>query len=54
MTGMTNSAGQVTLVSATKKFGGSWTLCVDDVSLGGSIYDVGANLETCDPGTEGV
>ena len=46
--GQTGANGQVTLLSTKKKNGGSWTLCVDDVSLGGSVYDDGANVETCD------
>lgn len=46
--GTTDANGQVTLVSRRKKGGGTWTFCVEGISLAGFAYDSGSNVETCD------
>ena len=46
--GVTNGSGTVTLESSKNKNSWSGEFCVDDVTLGGSTYDSGANVETCD------
>jgi len=38
----------VTLTSGSKKNGGTWTFCVDDVTKSGWTYDSAANVEMCD------
>jgi len=48
VSGITAADGQVTLASAKKLDGGTWTFCVDDVVKEGWTYDVEANVETCD------
>ena len=49
--GVTNGSGTVTLESSKNKNSWSGEFCVDDVTLGGSTYDSGANVETCDVNT---
>jgi hypothetical protein len=48
VSGTSDSAGNVTLISSTGRNGGTWTFCVDDVVRSGWTYDAGANVETCD------
>jgi hypothetical protein len=48
VSGITNGDGQVTLASSTKRNGGTWTFCVDDVTHPCSIYLPYKNIETCD------
>jgi hypothetical protein len=46
--GTTNGSGDVTLQSSENKRSWSGQFCVDDVTLGGSTYSSGDNVETCD------
>jgi len=48
VSGATGTNGNVTLTSGSKKNGGTWTFCVDDVTKSGWTYDSAANIETCD------
>jgi hypothetical protein len=50
-TGYTDENGQVTHTSWKVKNGGTFTLCVDDITKDGWIYDPAANDETCDSDT---
>lgn len=49
--GVTNSSGQVTLLSPQAKRGSNWTWCVTNVTRSGYTYASGANVETCDSTT---
>ncbi len=53
--GNTDSNGQVSLSSnkISKSLSGTFTFCVDNVSLSGGVYDPNANVETCDSITTG-
>jgi len=46
--GVTNEQGQVTFTSGRSKAGGTFTLCVDNLTLAGYPYESGDNHETCD------
>jgi hypothetical protein len=46
--GVTDGSGNVTLQSSRNKNSWSGQFCVDDVTLGGSTYTPGNNVETCD------
>ena len=48
--GVTDSNGQVSLSSnkVSKSVSGTFTFCVDNVTLTGGTYDPNANVETCD------
>jgi hypothetical protein len=48
VSGVTGAGGQVTLLSSTCKYGGTWTFCVDGIAKDGWSYDAAANVETCD------
>jgi endoglucanase len=44
---VTGSDGQATLTSSSKRGGGIWSFCVQNVARSGWAYDAAANLETC-------
>ena len=44
----TDSSGHAILDGSKVNGGGTWTFCVDDVTLSGWTYDAAANVETCD------
>jgi len=46
--GVTNGSGQVTFTSARNKSGGTFTCCVDNLTLAGYPYQSVHNHETCD------
>jgi hypothetical protein len=46
--GVTDANGNVTLTSSSKKGGGTWSFCVDNVTRSGWTYNASANVETCD------
>ncbi|MBN1459306.1 MAG: hypothetical protein JXA57_07205 [Armatimonadetes bacterium] len=46
--GVTNEYGQVTFTSDRKRSGGTFTICVDDLTKTGYAYQSGDNHETCD------
>ena len=45
---VTDEYGQVTFTSDRNKSGGTFTICVDDLTLTGYPYESGDNHETCD------
>ncbi len=46
--GVTNDQGQVTFTSGRNKSGGTFTICVDNLTKTGYPYQSGDNHETCD------
>ncbi len=46
--GLTDQNGQVTFISARKRQGGTFTCCVDNLTLTGYPYQSGDNHESCD------
>lgn len=44
----TDSSGHAIMDSSKVNGGGTWTFCVDNVTLAGWTYDGAANVETCD------
>jgi len=45
---VTNEYGQVTFTSGRNKSGGTYTICVDNLTKTGYPYESGDNHETCD------
>jgi protein phosphatase methylesterase 1 len=48
VSGTTAANGRVTLTSATKKNGGTFTFCVSGITASGATYSSASNVETCD------
>ncbi len=46
--GVTNDQGQVTFASGKNRNGGTFTICVDNLTKSGYPYQSGSNHETCD------